>query len=337
MTPPTVLVTIDTEPDDQWTRTPTTSNDNIRAIPRLQAMFDSYGVRPTYFVSYAVARDPAAMEVLGPIHASGCCEIGTHLHAWETPPDYEIDGPLWQCNAYLYQYPHEIQRQKFEAVHAAISRAFGVEPKTYRAGRYGLDGFGVKLLREYGYVADSSVTPMLDWSNDVVAGVPGPDFRTAPLGVYELSEHSICTPGSSGVLEVPLSVGYPWAPPRPVFDLLKTRRPEDLVVRAAAKLLGLRKTWFRPFMHVPEWQVRATAQWLLRRGIGFLNMMFHSSELIPNQQYCPTPAATDAFFKRIDIMIVMAQELGCDGGTTLLEFAETARRTPNSTPSVCKG
>ncbi len=329
MTSPKLLVTIDTEPDDQWARRSTTSNDNIRAIPRLQAIFDARGVRPTYFVSYLVARDPAAVDVLGPIHAAGRCEIGTHIHAWDTPPPYEIDGPLWQCNAYLYQYPRDVQRAKFEATHAALTDAFDVEPRTYRAGRYGFDPYSVKLLQEFGYVADSSVTPMLDWSGDKVAGVAGPDFRRAPLGVYELSEHDVCTTGSSGVLEVPVSVGYPWAPPRPLLEWLKMGRAENLVVRAAAKLLGLRKTWFRPFMEVPLWQLRATASWLLKRQTGFLNMMFHSTELIPNSKYCRTPAEVDTFLGRIDTMIGMARKLGCDGGTTLAEFAKPWRCAAN--------
>ncbi len=324
---PKLLVTIDTEPDDEWACKPTLTTENVRELPRLQEIFDRHGVRPTYFVSYAVARDLEATEILAAIRSEGKCEIGSHLHPWNTPPYFKISGEARQSHAYLYRYPEEVQRGKFETLHGQLAKAFGFEPRSHRAGRYGLDGYGVRLLKEFGYSVDSSVPPMINWCHGQAADEAGPDFRRAPLGSYELSDDDPSTPGHGGVIEVPVSVGYTRAMPRCMVNWLKVQRPENLAVRALGKLCGIRKRWFRPFPHVPLEEARLAGQWLLNRGTGFLNMMFHSSELIPNTQYSKTEAEVDAFLGVIEKMIIVAGSLGCRNGATLAEFGQEHKRT----------
>lgn len=322
---PRLLVTIDTEPDDQWAIRPEVTTENVQKLPGLQGILDRHGVRPTYFVSYAVARDPRAAAILGRIHSEGKCEIGAHLHPWGTPPHFKIRGEVWQSHPYLFQYPEEVQRQKFAALHAALTEVFGFEPTSYRAGRYGFDAFSVRLLREFGYKVDSSVTPMIRWEEDEQAGTPGPDFRRAPLGVYELSENDVCAPGRSGIIEVPVSIGYTRRLPRFARDWLKMQRPENLIVRGLGKLFGIRRCWFRPFINVPFGRIESAARWLLQQDSPFLNMMFHSSELIPNSQWCRTEPEIRLFLQRIEDMITLAEKLGCETGMTLEEFGRERR------------
>jgi peptidoglycan/xylan/chitin deacetylase (PgdA/CDA1 family) len=328
---PKLLVTIDTEPDDQWTCRPEVTTENVRRLPRLQDMFDRLGVRPTYLVSYAVAADPEAADILRRFQAGGKCELGAHLHAWNTPPEYKIQGEVWECHPYLYQYPRDVQRAKFETLHRTLTDVFGLEPTSYRAGKYGLDGHGVTLLKEFGYKVDTSVTPMVWWYDDVQAGVTGPDFRRAPLGVYELSEHDVCTPGSSGVLEVPVSIGYTHRPPRWLVNWMKMRRAENVVIRGLGKVLGIRKRWARPLPGVDIRELRASAAWLLRRGTGVINMMFHSSELLPNSQFANTEEQVEDHRMLIDQTILMLKSLGCEPGMTLEQFAESRRGGPART------
>jgi len=318
---PKLLVTIDTEADDQWTRRPETSTENVRRLPHLQETFDRHGVRPTYLVSYAVACDPRAVDILGRFSEQGKCEIGAHLHPWNTPPDFRIQGEAWESHPFLYQYPPDVQRRKFETLHTKLTDVFGLEPKSYRAGRYGLDPHGVGLLREFRYRVDSSVTPTILWSDYIEPGAPAPDFRRAPLGVYELSEEDVCVPGHSGVLEVPVSVGYTRRMPRVVLDWLKRRSVKNPAVRAFAAAFRVRKRWFRPRIDVSINEVESAARWLLDRGVGFLNMMFHSSELVPNSQWCATENEVEAFLERIEEMLRLAERLGCERGTTVSEFA----------------
>ena len=322
---PQLLVTVDTEADDLWghPRQPTTRN--IREVPRLQDLLERHGVRPTYLVSHAVASDRAAAGILAGLLRDGRCEIGAHLHAWATPPPFPIRGPLWDCHAYLYQYPEDVQRAKFAALHETLVRAFDVEPISHRAGKYGLDGHGVGLLREFGYRVDTSVTPMWTWEDDVQAGVRGPDFRAAPCGVYELSEQDVCVAGRSGVMEVPPSIGLTRRLPGVVVGRVRRLHQHGLTMGVLGKLLGLRKRRFRPFIDAPLGQVESAARWLLDRGAGYLNMMFHSSELIPNSQWCRNEAEVATWLGRIEAMIRVAIDLRCETGMTLAEFAESAR------------
>ena len=61
-----LLVGIDTEGDNQWDAAARANQrfENIYALPRLHALFARHGVRPTYVITYPVARDAAAAEVL---------------------------------------------------------------------------------------------------------------------------------------------------------------------------------------------------------------------------------------------------------------------------------
>ncbi|MFW6107777.1 MAG: hypothetical protein ACOC70_01125 [bacterium] len=318
---PALLVTIDTEPDDEWSGTPDVTLENIRRIPRLQELLDRHGVRPTYFVSYQVAANPDAAAVLRRIHDDGRCEIGAHLHAWRTPPHHELPGSAPGSHPYLYQFPPDVQRAKFGTLHRALVDVFAAPPTSHRAGKYGLDGRGVRLLAEFGYTVDSSVTPMTSWADDVQLGVAGPDFRRAPIGAYELSEHDPARPGRAGVTEVPVSVGLTRRLPRLLERRIAAAGRFNLPVRLIGRALGVRKRWFRPFLHVPLQEIEDAASWLVARGVGFLNMMFHSSELIPNSKWCRTEAQVDEFVDRIERLVGCALRLGCAPGLTISEFA----------------
>ena len=84
------IVTIDTE-EDNWDKYSRTDNpvENLKKIIPLQKIFDRYGVRPTYLISYPVATDPKCIEILKSILDQGQCEIGSQCHPWNTPPFVE--------------------------------------------------------------------------------------------------------------------------------------------------------------------------------------------------------------------------------------------------------
>ena len=83
-----LLVGIDTEGDNQWDAAARANQtfENIYALPRLHALFARHGVRPTYVITYPVARTRARRRCCASCAARGDCEIGAHHHAWETPP-----------------------------------------------------------------------------------------------------------------------------------------------------------------------------------------------------------------------------------------------------------
>src|SRR5262245_24988092 len=91
--PPRLLFTIDVEEDmPGWEITDPISVSNVAALPRLAELCRALGVQPTYLVTYPVAATPESAAILRLLHARGDCEIGTHLHPWNTPPYLGVPG-----------------------------------------------------------------------------------------------------------------------------------------------------------------------------------------------------------------------------------------------------
>ena len=194
-----LLVGIDTEGDNQWDAAARANQQfsNIYALPRLHALFARHGVRPTYVITYPVARDPRSAEVLRRLLAGGDCEIGAHHHAWETPPCSDEDVRRHPYASTLPRYQFESQ---LASLTESISSAVGVRPVSYRSGRFGFSANHVSALERLGYLVESSVAPLF-----YEAHKGGPEFVEAPLTPYFLAYDSATRPGTSGVLEVPVS------------------------------------------------------------------------------------------------------------------------------------
>lgn len=198
-----LIVTIDTEEEGLWggryLRTGNTV-ENIRGVPRFQKLCDRFGIQPVYLVDAPVVESDDAVGILRAIHDDGRCEIGAHVHPWCNPP-FEED--INEYNTYLCNLPESLQRRKTEWLTNRIESRFGRRPTSFRAGRYGLDATGARILSDLGYMVDSSVIPFTDYSP------MGPDFHRAPFRPYRVSKHNLCADDPSGdLLEVPVCVGY---------------------------------------------------------------------------------------------------------------------------------
>ena len=201
---PTLIVTVDTEEEGLWDgrfRSSGNTVKNIRGIPRFQSLCDEFSIRPTYLVDTPVVENDEAVDVLRAIHDDGRCEIGAHLHPWCAPP---FEEELTERNSYLCNLPEDLQRAKLTRLTETIEERFARRPTSFRAGRYGLDIVGARILRDLGYLVDSSVIPFTDYSHN-----GGPNFDDAPHQPYFIDGDDIVTPHASGfLLEVPVSVGF---------------------------------------------------------------------------------------------------------------------------------
>lgn len=325
---PTLIVTIDTEEEGLWGgRFPMTGNtvENIRGIPRFQAVCDELGVRPTYLVDAPVVQDERASAILEEISARGRCEIGTHVHPWCNPPlDETLDGR----ESYLCNLPTDLQRAKIAWLTDAIEARFGRRPVSFRAGRYGLDAVGARILGELGYAVDSSVIPFTDYS---AAG--GPDFRRAPWQPYAVAGDDLCRPGGDGssLWEVPVSVGFSRR------DFARAMSCQELLGRAPFRWLRLegildRTRVLRRIKLSPEQATARDMQILIDRYCqsppAVLVMMFHSSSLLPGHSpYVRNEQELDRLLKRITetCRYVLERRSGSTG--TLAEVAEELRNT----------
>src|ERR1700730_18299632 len=136
--PPILIVAVDTEAEFDWSgpflRTHT-SVRNLRHQRLAQEIFDRFGVRPVYLVDYAVATESEGYIPLREIVQSERCEIGAHLHPWITPPFVD---ELSNRTSFSNNLPAWLQMEKLSRLTEAIISNLGVQPISYRAGRYGV-------------------------------------------------------------------------------------------------------------------------------------------------------------------------------------------------------
>jgi hypothetical protein len=303
--PPALLVAIDTESDNQWDvearRRPTFVN--TRALERLHDVFAACRVRPTYVVTCPVAQDPASAAALRRIAARGDAEIGAHHHAWETPPCGPGDA---ERHAYALSLPIAQFDAQLATLTDAIARAVGERPVSYRSGRFGFSAAHVSSLERCGYRIDSSVTPLF-----YEAHKGGPDFVGAPLAPYYLAYDSATRPGSSRVLELPVSAALnrrvpAWA------EALYGRAPWPYTTKRLLRLSRLATVRTLRPSYTSADEMIAFARTLARRGVPILNLLFHSSEVIPGgSPYNRTDADVAAFYARLERFFAAAiDELG---------------------------
>lgn len=305
-----LLVGIDTEGDNQWDAAARANQtfENIYALPRLHALFARHGVRPTYVITYPVASDARSAEVLRDLLEQGDCEVGAHHHAWETPP---FDADDVRRHAYALQLPRARFEAQLASLTAAIERAVGRRPVSYRSGRYGFSAEHVAGLEQLGYTVESSVAPLF-----YEAHKGGPDFVEAPLTPYFLAYDNPVAPGSSNVLEVPVSAALDRRLPA-WLQFAYARAPYPYQTKRVLRALRLlRMRWLRPSYSSLD-DMRSLARDLARWQQPALNLLFHSSEaIVGGSPYNRTQAELDAFCERLERFFEYAiRELGARPAT----------------------
>lgn len=296
--PPILLVTVDTEAEFDWSgpflRT-LTSVRNAAEQKAAQAIYDRFGVRPTYFVDYAVATQPEGYLPLRDIARSGRCEIGAHLHPWITPP---LTEELGERASFSQNLPVALQRAKLARLTDAIAVSFGSPPVSYRAGRLGVGEEIAEILEELGYAIDSSVLSGIDLRRR-----HGPDFRRALDRPYWFGRNR-------GLLEIPLTCGFLGllscpARLRPFGVDLYNRLCHPVLHRLHAPGVFARLGLLEQIPLSPEGvgfvDLRRLTRALLSRGQRVFVLSYHSSSLLPgNTQYVRSPAELSAFLRTIE-------------------------------------
>jgi len=312
-TKPLFVITLDTEPDDEWGRPRIATTENARFIPRFHELCVRKGFKVTYLMTLEMVEDEFLHGYLQPRLRAGECEVGAHLHPWNTPPLVPVTADDLEHHPYPFEYPTEIQREKLDTLVRAVERQYGVRPVSYKAGRWGLDEVHADLLEEMGFRADTSVCPGVNWGPS--KGDPrrdgGPNFTTAPILPYRLSREDVCRPGSMGLWEIPPTIVFysRWGRYVPGVKAMyrrvrKVRRLFDRVHRGSL--------WLRPY----------PTRLALRTGTPVLNMTLHSSELMPGASpYNKTEASIEDLFVRLEGYLTFIQTHGVEAAT-LSEAAE---------------
>jgi len=274
-----LVVSVDTEEDNWVPARAGITVENVRELKRLSGVFAALEVRATYFTTYQVAIRPRAVAMLREICDGGRCEIGAHLHPWNTPP---VQEPLSPRNTMMKNLAPELQLEKLKRLTAAHENAFGAPPTAFRAGRFGLSTGAVSALLTCGYQVDSSVTPFVSWE----ATDDGPTFVGAPLNAYRIGEgQDVRVPMPCGPLvEIPLTCGYTrfsssrW----PLVHRLLHARPARAVrVPSLVARFGVAKLTILSPEAGSVRDLLALSRGALEGGVRHLHLFFHSVVLRP--------------------------------------------------------
>ncbi len=287
-----LCVSIDTECDKgkAWLSRKPMAFDGVHdgVVERLHPLFARRGAKPTYLLSPEVIRDPRCAEALRKIE--GSCELGTHLHGeYAEPGAFEPD----LTKDFQRDYTPEVERAKMTYLTDLFIRAFGYQPRSFRAGRFGIGPASVPILESLGYSVESSVTPHMDWSD---VGARGLAFMSAPTQPYRPDHEDPGRPGFANLLEVPVTI--------------KKR------LLNALPCIGRRfePRWLRPTRGTAEALVRVAEDEIAdarRAAPGrpvILNAMFHNVEVVPGTSpYAADEGAARAILARLDALLAFAE------------------------------
>ena len=274
MTRPAFIITIDTEGDNLWQNHRQIKTENARFLPRFQSLCEKFGFKPVWLTNYEMAVDPAYVAFAKDVIARGQGEVGMHLHAWNSPPEFDLTGDDWRWQPYLIEFPDAVLRDKVVFMTQLLEETFQTKMRSHRAGRWAFDSRYAKLLIELGYQVDCSVTPRVNWRNAKGApqGNGGTDFQHFPDHAYFMDENAIHQPGNSSLLEVPMSIQYK----HPAW-LNSVKQSYD---RIRGKYRSPSVNWLRPAGGNVA-QMIAVAEKCLAQGNDYVEFMLHSSEFMP--------------------------------------------------------
>jgi len=310
------VITLDTEPDNEWARPSQPATENARFVPRFHELCLEHGLKITYLLTIEMAQDRFLREYLRPRLADGQCEVGAHLHPWNTPPLEALTDDDFRYHPYPFEYPPDVQRRKLETLVGAIERNYGVRPVSYKAGRWGLDAVHARLLETLGFLVDTSVCPGVNWGPS--KGHPGrsggPNYNDAPALPYRLADDDVCRKGV-GLWEISPTIVFYSAIGRYVPAVRKLygryRKVRRLLDRS-----HLGSQWLRPYPYMTAARLARVAELALEAGAPVLNLTFHSSELMPGgSPYNPTVDSIEDLYRRLGGFFDWLSARGVEGVT----------------------
>ena len=300
-----LVISLDVEEEGLFSgRYPRTSGvTNVAELSRLEFIPRDFGFPLTLLVSYQVARDPAACEVLARWRDLYGAEIGAHLHPWSTPPYPDLPQPEPVPSE---QLPLPLLRDKLGNLISTIKDSLGVTPASFRMGRFDFGPKILSLLPEFGLRVDSSIVP-LTWKDRT-------DYFLAPADPFPLAP---ATTHGPALLEVPLTMvpvlaSLPRALARLAPALPGTSGRQLLSWFKYVGAAGIQPAWF------PLTSMRLAAALHRRRGGHTLTMFFHSSELKPGaSRLFPNEAAVQRLVAKLRAFLTWLVQSGPVEGVTL--------------------
>lgn len=262
------IITIDTEGDNlwNWKDGDEIATENVKYLQRFQDLCSDYGFKPVWLSNWEMINDSSFVDFINKNLDKKACELGMHLHAWNTPPYYQLPKNKKSGAPYLIEYPKDIMEQKIAAMTEKMKQRFGFVPASHRAGRWAINEDYLELLYKYGYKIDCSVTPGKSWVSSAgqTPGFSGPDYTCENKNVNIRGK----------IIEVPVTVEFTHR----MFLSMKNSLKSNI----KTFLYGIKgkHVWLRP-----ERENINELLWLVEQNSNsesdYLMFMLHSSELMP--------------------------------------------------------
>jgi len=295
------LISIDTEGDNQWAwkKGDEIHTENAKYLQRFQDLCEDYGFVPTYLTNYEMALDSEYQKFARRFLDRNTGEIGMHLHAWNTKPEYFFTEYNDSRGAsFLIEYPTEIMEAKICTMHDALEQVFQRKIITHRAGRWAMDERYFNLLAKYDYTVDCSVTPHINWENTPgeSKGSKGTDYSNAPEVPYIVDEQN-------KLIEIPVTIRKSHAVFPAAHHTIKSKLGKYIKACRGQYL------WLRPNGRNLEHML-----WLLNavnddEKTDYIMFMLHSSEFMPGgSPTFKTKESIDVLFEHLNHLFKTASK-----------------------------
>lgn len=307
------IITMDTEGDNlwNWKNGDKITTNNTQYLQRFQNLCNNYAFKPVWLTNYEMIMDPNYVDFIKEVEENRQGELGMHLHAWNTPPEYELER--YQNGApYLIEYPPDIISKKIKTMTELLFEKTGIRPVSHRAGRWAMNQYYFDELINNGYLVDCSVTPRINWESSVgqTRDAVGTNYCTWDDKPHFISNYD----GSGHILEVPMSI----------ITVHRFFPPEEINIKAVAKNVYYAfkgdNLWLRP----NGYNIRQMKHIIKKKRDSDHNcvmFMLHSSELMPGgSPTFKTIESINKLYNDVEELFAYASKLGYMG-ITLRDFA----------------
>ena len=275
--PVVFVLSVDTEEEWDWSTGFSKEGYSVRntqKIPKFHSFCHDLGIRPTYFIDYAIVADAASVQRFKGPFEKGECEIGAHLHPWVTPP---VEEEIHREHTHAINLPPDLVRRKIAVLTAKLRNEFGARPLSFRSGRWGMNGDLLRLLAEEGYQIESSVHPFYADSSF--------SYYDAPDTPYWPDFKNCLRPGTQrDIFEIPVTSGFNRRNFRLCHSIHQrlSQAPWTTlhVIGALWHFHLLRKIPCSPEL-ADAANLIALARACVHRGHRIIHMFLHSSSLLP--------------------------------------------------------
>lgn len=257
------FLTVDTEGDNIWSRPSVITAENTSKLYRFQELCEKYKIKPIYLTNYEAAINEN-YKIFIDEHKKNL-EVGLHLHAWNSPPEYKLTIDDYRFQPYLHEYPEDVIKQKIDFMVSLLENRFNTKIISHRGGRYSINSIILKALRAQGIKVDCSVVPGIDWRTSMGSptGHGGPNFKESEANIHFLKED---------LYEIPVSTYR-------INNLIDTLSDKNLIKRGLSKIFEYKTSILRSKIDNLN-ELKKIVEWNIKNDTSHLEYIIHSSELV---------------------------------------------------------